>query len=69
MRIATRALLLALAGLLFAGAVAPAATVTEFFEDITPGASPRDITAGPDGNLWFTGPGVDQIGRITLRGR
>jgi hypothetical protein len=32
-------------------------TVTEFS---------AGITAGPDGNLWFTEPGVNGIGRITL---
>ena len=30
--------------------------------------SPEGITAGPDGNLWFTQPDVDQIGRITPAG-
>ena len=28
---------------------------------------PRDIVAGPDGNLWLTAD-TDQIGRITTRG-
>src|SRR5438094_6547328 len=27
-----------------------------------------DITAGPDGNLWFTDGGVSQIGRVTPSG-
>jgi hypothetical protein len=29
---------------------------------------PMGITAGPDGNLWFTGAGSDKIGRITTSG-
>jgi hypothetical protein len=28
-----------------------------------------EITAGPDGNMWFTEPGLNRIGRITPRGR
>src|SRR5262249_32273324 len=41
-------------------------TVKEF---VLPNAESRpfDITAGPDGNLWFT-EGVGKIGRITLAG-
>ena len=34
----------------------------------TPGASPLWITAGPDGNLWFTEDPGNQIGRITPAG-
>jgi len=67
-RIATRALLLAVIGLLLTCAAASAATVTEFFDDITLGSSPREITTGPDGNLWFTEPDADQIARITPSG-
>ena len=26
---------------------------------------PEGIVAGPDGNRWFTEPGVNKIGRIT----
>jgi hypothetical protein len=29
------------------------------------GSAPTDIAAGPDGNMWFTEEGSDQIGRIT----
>jgi virginiamycin B lyase len=29
------------------------------------GATPRGIVAGPDGAMWFTESGADQIGRIT----
>jgi virginiamycin B lyase len=32
----------------------------------TAGSSPSDIAAGPDGALWFTEPGGNKIGRITL---
>ena len=35
---------------------------------ITAGAGPRGITAGPDGNLWFTEYDGDRIGRITPAG-
>jgi virginiamycin B lyase len=30
---------------------------------------PASITAGPDGNLWFAQPSIDQIGRITPAGQ
>jgi len=42
-------------------------TVTEFPLP-TAGADPLDITSGPDGNLWFTEFGANQIGRITPSG-
>ena len=31
-------------------------------------ASPVNITAGPNGNLWFTDPGTDSVGQITTSG-
>lgn len=31
-------------------------------------SNPSSITLGPDGNLWFTDPGTQQIGRITPAG-
>ncbi len=48
---------------------APAAppTITEFLVP-TAGSRPNGITAGPDGNLWFTDGGFNQIGRITPTG-
>jgi virginiamycin B lyase len=48
---------------------AQAQVVTEFSAGITTGAGPYFITAGPDGNLWFTefGGGA-RIGRITPAG-
>jgi len=38
-------------------------TITEFHVPAT-GAGPYDITAGPDGNLWFTDGGTGSIGMI-----
>jgi virginiamycin B lyase len=32
----------------------------------TPGAEPQGMVVGPDGNLWFTESGRDQIGRVNL---
>src|SRR5258708_10003355 len=44
---------------------AAAGTITEF--SIPPAESdPVGITAGPDGNLWFTTP-INEIGRITTK--
>ncbi len=40
---------------------ASAQVITEF----SIGGSPEFITAGPDGNLWFTEFNADRIGRIT----
>src|SRR5437016_423182 len=45
--------LVALFGLALA-AGASGQTITEFSAGITAGAQPLGITAGPDGNLWFT---------------
>jgi streptogramin lyase len=49
------------------GQITPAGAVTEF---AVPAdfSTPRGITAGPDGNLWFTGYYSGRIGRITPRG-
>jgi hypothetical protein len=33
---------------------------------IYPGATPRDITVGPDGNLWFTEQNAARVARIVL---
>lgn len=33
------------------------------------GGEPAGIAVGPEGNLWFTEPGGDRIGRITLAGQ
>jgi hypothetical protein len=42
--------------------------VNEFSIGITPGAQPSGITAGPDGNLWFTEVAANRIGQITPLG-
>jgi virginiamycin B lyase len=34
----------------------------------TSNSTPVGITAGPDGNLWFTEGGANKIGRITTTG-
>jgi sugar lactone lactonase YvrE len=34
----------------------------------TPESRPTSITAGPDGNLWFTEPDAGKVGRITPQG-
>jgi streptogramin lyase len=44
-------------------------TATEFSEGFSRDARPLDIAAGPDGNLWFTDPGANAIGRITPQGQ
>jgi virginiamycin B lyase len=54
------------------GRITPSGVVTEF-PIPTPGSRPTGITAGPDGNLWFTEsryetPGANKIGRITPSG-
>jgi streptogramin lyase len=54
-----------LLGLSSLPAWAAAGTVTEF---PVPGGDPLSITAGPDGNLWFTA-GTSNIGRITTAGK
>ena len=58
------------------GAVDKKGQVTEFSAGLTPvflagneyGADPGAITAGPDGNLWFTERLANRIGRITPAG-
>lgn len=48
---------------------ASAQVITEFSAGISAGAAPAFITAGPDGNLWFTEQGTTpRIGRITPTG-
>jgi virginiamycin B lyase len=36
--------------------------------DLAPGSAPYGVAAGPDGEIWFTAPGLDQIGRLTATG-
>jgi streptogramin lyase len=64
----TGAVCLAFAFLQFAAGTTEAQVVTEFTAGITGGASPVGITAGPDGNLWFTEYNGNRIGRITPQG-
>ena len=47
-----------------APAWAAAGTVTEF--PVPSRGGPEFITAGPDGNLWFTERAGNKIGRITM---
>ena len=54
--------------LVLAAGVASGQTITEFSTGMTAGAYPYGITAGPDGNLWFTEFNGDRIGRITPAG-
>jgi hypothetical protein len=51
-------------GLAAAGGMASGQSITEF-PIPTPLAAPEGITAGPDGNLWFTEQAANKIGRIT----
>ena len=66
MRLKRLSLSLALLGACLAGA-ARAQTITEF-PIPTANTDPVGITAGPDGNLWFTEFSVGKIGRITTSG-
>ena len=45
-------------------ALAAVGSITEF----SPASLPRGITAGPDGNVWFTELDGNRIGRITTGG-
>jgi virginiamycin B lyase len=57
---------LGLLSLSTAPAWATAGTVTEF--PLPQQGTPFDITAGPDGNLWFADAGGNKIGRLTTAG-
>jgi streptogramin lyase len=59
---------LALASLLGAPASGLAAGPAVEFPLPTSGSGPTAITAGPDGNLWFTEATANRIGRITPSG-
>src|SRR5204863_8323789 len=48
------------------GKVTPDGAITEFL--LPSGTYPGGITAGPDGNLWFTEQGPNKIARITTAG-
>jgi virginiamycin B lyase len=49
------------------GRITPQGTITEFLVP-TADSNPWLITAGPDGNLWFTESYINHIGRITPQG-
>ena len=71
-RVARRSLLLTGLVVGLTAGLAPAAqalsvTITEFPVP-TAGGGALDITAGPDGNLWFTEGTGNKIGRITTAG-
>jgi virginiamycin B lyase len=57
---------------LYSGQLAPTAPAGHFklFRIPTANSQPRDITAGSDGNMWFTesNPNAGKIGRIDLAG-
>ena len=48
------------------GRVTPAGAVALVTGGITPGSDPQAIAIGPDGNLWFTQPGVDRVRAETM---
>ena len=50
------------------GRITPAGVITHFSAGLTSNALPQGITAGPDGNLWFTEKSKEGIGRITPAG-
>jgi streptogramin lyase len=52
----------------FIDRITPSGGVTTFDVGTTNG-SPESISAGPDGNLWFTEPDANQIGRVTPAGQ
>ena len=66
MRLATLCLLASLAALSSQASPVAAQTITEFSAGITPAAAPQGITAGPDGNIWFTETSGNRIGRFAL---
>jgi virginiamycin B lyase len=45
------------------GKITTGGTITEY--TLPSGSEPLGITAGPDGNLWFTDDGTSRIGKIT----
>ena len=51
-------------------AATAAAAAPGLQEFVVPGTDPVPfgIVAGPDGNLWFTSPGADRVGRLTPGG-
>jgi streptogramin lyase len=51
------------------GGLAPAASAASSIDEFSGLAGgPEGITVGPDGNIWFTEPGADKVGKITPSG-
>jgi virginiamycin B lyase len=50
------------------GRITPAGSITQFPLGSDPSFASAGITAGPDGNLWFTEPGSNRIGKISVSG-
>jgi hypothetical protein len=51
------------------GQVSPAGQITERTRGLKRGSSPVAVTAGPDGNMWFTDEGqTAAVGRVTAQG-
>jgi streptogramin lyase len=63
-----RGLTRCVAGLVWTALLCSAQVIITEFPIPTPASAPVGITAGPDGNLWFTETSVDAIGRITPAG-
>ena len=49
------------------GRITPGGNLT-FLKDPENVSAPEDMTASPDGSLWFTNNGKDTIGRVTPGG-
>src|SRR4051812_33013113 len=41
---------------------------TEFSGGMSPSGAPQGVTAGPDGNVWFTETNANRVGRMTPAG-
>ena len=50
------------------GRITPSGAITQFPLGSDPSFAVAGITSGPDGNLWFTEPGSNRIGRISVTG-
>lgn len=47
----------------------PPATIVHFTDGVIPTGEPRNVAAGPDGNVWFTyGKDGGKLGKVTPRG-
>jgi virginiamycin B lyase len=55
---------LPLAGVVLVASPAQAFVVNQFPVSTTSPSTPRGITMGPDGNLWFTDPANNMIGKV-----